>query len=75
MIAADEDAVFELHVAVRNTGNCEVDIEARVLNNLGEELLVQTRPGGSSRNGDRDRPCTGKVQRNERPGTGTQTPL
>jgi hypothetical protein len=41
IIAADEDVVFELLIAVRNTGNCEVDFEARVLNNLGEELLAQ----------------------------------
>ena len=41
VIAADEDSVFELPVTVRNTGNCEVDFEVRVLNNLGEELLTQ----------------------------------
>jgi len=39
VIAADEDDVLELPVAIRNTGNCEVEFELRVLNNLGEELL------------------------------------
>jgi len=42
VIAADEDTVFELPVAIRNTGNCEVDFEVRVLNNLGEEILARS---------------------------------
>lgn len=41
VITADEDAVFELPVSIRNSGNCEVDFEIRVLNNLGEELLAR----------------------------------
>jgi len=40
VLVADEDSVFELPVAVRNTGNCKVDFEVRVLTNLGEELLA-----------------------------------
>jgi hypothetical protein len=28
-------------VTIRNGGNCEVEFELRVLNNLGEELLVK----------------------------------
>ena len=41
VIAAAEDAVVELPVAIRNTGNCEVEFEVRVINNLGEELLTR----------------------------------
>jgi hypothetical protein len=41
VIAADEDAVFELPVIVRNTGNVEVQFDIRVLDNLGEELLTR----------------------------------
>lgn len=40
VIAVDEDTIFELPVSTRNSGNCEVEFEIRVLNNLGEELLV-----------------------------------
>lgn len=40
VIAADEDELFELPVSIRNSGNCEVEIKVRVLNNLGEELLA-----------------------------------
>jgi hypothetical protein len=40
IIAVDEDQIFDLPVSIRNSGNCEVEIEVRVLNNLGEELLV-----------------------------------
>ena len=41
VIPADEDAVVDVPVSVRNSGNCEVEFEVRVLNNLGEELLVK----------------------------------
>jgi hypothetical protein len=41
LIAADEDEVFNLPVDIRNAGNCKVDFEIRVLNNLGEELFMQ----------------------------------
>lgn len=41
VIPADEDTVVEVPVTVRNSGNCEVEFEVRVLNNLGEELLVK----------------------------------
>jgi hypothetical protein len=41
VIPADEDAVVELPVCVRNNGNCEVEFELRVQNNLGEELLLK----------------------------------
>jgi hypothetical protein len=41
VIAPHEDAVFELPVVVRNTGNVEVQIDMRVINNLGEELLTR----------------------------------
>ena len=49
VIAADEDTIFELPVSIRNSGNCEVEFEIRVLNNLGEELLVRRKRLGSSR--------------------------
>ena len=39
VIVADEDTIFDLPVSIRNSGNCEVEFEVRVLNNLGEELL------------------------------------
>ena len=39
VIVADEDTVVDLPVSIRNSGNCEVEFEVRVLNNLGEELL------------------------------------
>jgi len=41
VIAADEDTLFELPVSIRNSGNCEVEFEVRVQNNLGEELLAR----------------------------------
>jgi hypothetical protein len=41
VIAADEDTLFELAVSIRNSGNCEVEFEVRVQNNLGEELLAR----------------------------------
>jgi hypothetical protein len=41
VIAVDEDQIFDLPVLIRNSGNCEVEFEVRVLNNLGEELLVR----------------------------------
>ena len=41
VIAVAEDAVIELPLGIQNTGNCEADFEVRVLNNLGEELLVR----------------------------------
>jgi hypothetical protein len=41
VIAANEDAVFELPVGIRNSGNREIDFEVRVLNNLGEEILLR----------------------------------
>ena len=41
VIPADEDAVVDVPVTIRNGGNCEVEFELRVLNNLGEELLVK----------------------------------
>jgi hypothetical protein len=41
VIPADEDAVVDFPVTIRNGGNCEVEFELRVLNNLGEELLVK----------------------------------
>jgi hypothetical protein len=40
VIFADEDEVFQLPVTVRNTGNCHVDFDLRMLTNLGEELLA-----------------------------------
>jgi len=40
VIAVDEDTIFEMPVCIRNSGNCEVEFEIRVLNNLGEDLLV-----------------------------------
>ena len=39
-ITVDEDAVVQLPIAVRNTGNCNVEFELRVLTNLGEELRL-----------------------------------
>jgi len=41
VIPADEDTVVDVPVCVRNSGNCEVEFEVRVLNNLGEELLIK----------------------------------
>lgn len=41
VIPADEDKVVQLPVTVRNSGNCELEFELRVLNNLGEELLAK----------------------------------
>jgi hypothetical protein len=41
VIMAEEDKVVDLPVAIRNNGNREVEFEVRVLNNLGEELLVK----------------------------------
>jgi len=41
VIPADEDAVVDVPVTIRNSGNCEVEFEVRVLNNLGEELLAK----------------------------------
>ena len=41
VIPADEDAVVDVPVTIRNGGNCEVEFELRVLNNLGEELLTK----------------------------------
>jgi hypothetical protein len=41
VIVADEDTVFDLPVSIRNSGNCEVEFEVKVLNNLGEELLTR----------------------------------
>jgi hypothetical protein len=41
VISADEDEILELPVSIRNSGNCEVEFEIRVLNNLGEELLIR----------------------------------
>ena len=42
LLSVDEDVVAELPVTVRNSGNCDVEYDVRVVNNLGEELLVQT---------------------------------
>jgi hypothetical protein len=41
VIPADEDAIVDLPVTVRNSGNCDVEFELRVVNNLGEEILSQ----------------------------------
>ena len=41
VIAADEDAFVEVVFPVHNTGNCDVEYELRVVNNLGEELLAK----------------------------------
>lgn len=41
VLAIDEDSSVELPITVCNTGNCEVEYEVRVSNNLGEELLVK----------------------------------
>jgi len=40
-LAVAEDEVVELPMLVRNSGTCDVEHEVRVVNNLGEELLVQ----------------------------------
>jgi hypothetical protein len=39
VLRAEEDAVVELPFAVRNTGNCEIECEVRIANNLGQELF------------------------------------
>src|SRR5262249_39672279 len=41
VISANEDEIFDLPLSIRNSGNCEVEFEIRVLNNLGEELLIR----------------------------------
>jgi len=41
VLQADEDAVVELPFSVRNTGNCEIEFEVRVVSNLGQELLLK----------------------------------
>ena len=41
-LTADEDAVVELPLTIRNSGTSDLDFEIRVVNNLGEELLLQT---------------------------------
>ena len=41
VITADEDASVEVAFPIHNTGNCDVEYELRVVNNLGEELLVK----------------------------------
>jgi hypothetical protein len=39
VLQAEEDAVVELPFTVRNTGNCEIEFEVRVANNLGQEVF------------------------------------
>jgi hypothetical protein len=41
VILADEDTFVDLPVSIRNSGNCELECELRVSNNLGEELLAK----------------------------------
>jgi hypothetical protein len=41
VLHADEDALVELPFTVRNTGNCDIEFEVRVANNLGEELFLR----------------------------------
>lgn len=50
VLAIDEDSSIELPVTVRNAGNCEVDYELRVVNNLGEYLAKRSRlaPGSAA---------------------------
>jgi hypothetical protein len=40
VLTIEEDATFSIPVAVRNTGNCEVEFSLHVQTNLGEELLA-----------------------------------
>ena len=39
VLQAEEDTVVELPFTVRNTGNCEIEFEVRVANNLGQDLF------------------------------------
>jgi len=39
VLQAEEDAVVELPFTVRNTGNCDIEFEVRVANNLGQEIF------------------------------------
>lgn len=41
VLQAEEDALVELPFTVRNTGNCVIEFEVRVANNLGQEILQQ----------------------------------
>ncbi|HNV00155.1 MAG TPA: hypothetical protein PKK20_09470, partial [Verrucomicrobiota bacterium] len=41
VLQAEEDAVAELPFTVRNTGNCDIEFDVRVINNLGQELFQQ----------------------------------
>jgi hypothetical protein len=41
VIAANEDTIFQVPVTVHNSGNCEVEFDVRVVNNLGDELLAR----------------------------------
>lgn len=39
VLQADEDTEVELAFTVKNTGNCDIEFEVRVADNLGKELL------------------------------------
>ncbi|HZM06599.1 MAG TPA: hypothetical protein VFC44_26665 [Candidatus Saccharimonadales bacterium] len=39
VLQANEDATVDLQFTVRNTGNCEIEFEVSVVDNLGQELL------------------------------------
>jgi hypothetical protein len=52
LLQAEEDSVVELPFAVRNTGNCPIEFEVRIANNLGQELLqhrAQLAPASSAK--------------------------
>lgn len=42
VLPAEEDAEVELAFTVRNTGNCDIEFEVGVANNLGQELLTKS---------------------------------